>query len=239
LLQLRSYLNEYFLIYLPKTIYKKIPLELKDITVLISAHSKKINNFFFIQIGSNDGVRDCPIRKLIIKNNWKGILVEPVKYIFQKLKKNYKNQNNLIFENAAISKEKGYRKFYRVKKHDEKGNPFQYDMIGSFFPEVVIKHKKYISDFDKHFITEKIKCITFQDLTKKHKVKKIDLLQIDVEGYDYEIIKSIDFGKIKPKIIIYEEKHLNRKEKKRCRRFLKNKGYSIIPHGEDVFAYIS
>ena len=39
---------------------------------------------------------------------------------------------------------------------------------------------------------------------KTYKIKKIDLLQIDTEGYDAEIILNIDFDLMKPKIIRFE-----------------------------------
>jgi hypothetical protein len=46
-------------------------------------------------------------------------------------------------------------------------------------------------------------------LLNKHNVKKIDLLQIDVEGYDGELLVGIDFSKIKPRYIRYEDKHID------------------------------
>ena len=45
-------------------------------------------------------------------------------------------------------------------------------------------------------------------LLDRHHVKKIDLLQIDVEGYDYELLKSFNFERIKPQLIRYEHRHL-------------------------------
>ena len=40
---------------------------------------------------------------------------------------------------------------------------------------------------------EIVECINFNDLVHQEKINKIDLLQIDTEGYDFEIIYSIDF----------------------------------------------
>mgnify|MGYP000099950894 CR=1 FL=1 len=54
----------------------------------------------FIQIGSNDGKNGVPLRNYIIQNECKGILIEPVKYIFDKLKVIYEKQkDNLVFIN--------------------------------------------------------------------------------------------------------------------------------------------
>ena len=38
----------------------------------------------FVQIGSNDGIKNDPLHRYIKKNNWKGILVEPDKANFIK-----------------------------------------------------------------------------------------------------------------------------------------------------------
>ncbi len=48
---------------------------------------------------------------------------------------------------------------------------------------------------------------------RKYKIKRIDLLQIDTERYDYDIIKQIDFSLIKPRMICYETHNLTGKMK--------------------------
>jgi hypothetical protein len=56
-------------------------------------------------------------------------------------------------------------------------------------------------------------------------VDQIDLLLLDCEGYEYNIIKQINFEKIKPKVIRYEYAHIENKNE--CDNFLKLKGYKI------------
>jgi hypothetical protein len=80
------------------------------------------DNFFFIQIGSNDGKTGDPIHKYIIKYDWQGILVEPVYYLYKKLLKTYSEKNNLVFKNIAIADKEGYKKFYRIEENDEPNN---------------------------------------------------------------------------------------------------------------------
>ena len=53
------------------------------------------------------------------------------------------------------------------------------------------------------------KAITFNQLIEKYKIEYINKLIIDAEGFDYNIIKSIDFKKIFIKEIIFEKKHLS------------------------------
>ena len=64
-----------------------------------------------------------------------------------------------------------------------------------------------ISDTDIEEIN--IQYLTFSDLMDKYSVSSIDLLQIDVEGAEFEILSSINFEKIKIKKIIFEFKHFD------------------------------
>ena len=153
---------------------------------------KKVGNkedFFFVQIGSHDGISggNDPLHKYIKKYNWSGILVEPVRYLYKELKKNYEGCENLVFENVAISREGETMKFYSIEKHDDQKNPFWYNQLGSFCKDVILSHRKHIPKFDKYFKEEEIETITFDSLIKG--INQIDLLHIDVEGYDLEIIK--------------------------------------------------
>jgi hypothetical protein len=62
-------------------------------------------NVFFVQIGSNDGSRGDPLYAAVRRHgHWRGILVEPVPFVFERLKNNYDNDPRLIFENVAILK---------------------------------------------------------------------------------------------------------------------------------------
>ena len=98
--------------------------------------------------------------------------------------------------------------FYYIKEnqHDQtdwtSGNG-----LGSFYKEIVMKHQNGVYDFDDNFSEMVVKTITFSDLTSD--VPKIDLLHIDAEGYDYEIIKTIDFTKTIPSLILFEHKWLD------------------------------
>ena len=77
--------------------------------------------------------------------------------------------------------------------------------------------------------------ITFATLIEKHNVQTIDLLQLDAEGYDFEIIQSIPFTKVIPSIIRYEHKHIDNAE---CRQYLEQFGYEFLHEKHDTVAYL-
>lgn len=217
-----------------KKVYRSIcPVSLPLIQYIIKKFAKTKKNVFFIQIGSNDGISGDPLFPFVEKYQWNGILVEPVPYLFQKLKTNYKNNGRLIFENVAISSEIGIKKFFRLKHSISPDLPFWYDQIGSFKKQVVLKHKTSIPNFDALLIEENVTTITFEKLVEKHNILKVDLLHIDTEGYDYEIIKLIDFNKISPELLIFENKHLAPSDYTACKDLLVRFNYKIYEIEDD------
>ena len=181
---------------------------------------------FFIEIGSNDGVVHDPIFRHVLDNNWRGILVEPVAYYFEKLTRNYRSNSNLVFENIAISNREETRDFFRVQE-GLSFMPNWCDGLGSFYLDVLLKHRWIIPNLADHIIKETVQCMSFEALLEKHRVDSIDLLMIDTEGYDYEIIKQIDFAKTIPHVIIYEHKHLPKSDRRECEALLRAEHYTV------------
>jgi FkbM family methyltransferase len=192
---------------------------------------------FFVQIGCCDGVVEDIMHDLIIKYDWSGILIEPVKYLFDRLKSNYDGCSNLIFRNVAISDKDGFRDFLYVRNNND-GLPFWYDQIGSFFPEVVWKHGIEIQNLSDYLVQEKVECVTLKTLLEQHDVRQIDVMHIDTEGFDFSIIKQIDFEKFKPSIIKYEHKHLIEIDQWDSWNYLKEKGYFVFHNYMDSMAFI-
>ncbi len=194
-------------------------------------------NARFIQIGSNNGVSADPINKLIQENNWHGILIEPIHYLYEELKKNYQNiKNRLVFENCAIANSSGNLKFYRLEKSNAPNLPYWYDQIGSFNKVVVLKHADLIPNFHELLIEDNVRAITFRDLLNKHSIKNIDLIQIDTEGYDFEILKMIPFSELKIDFIMFENQHLSNSDFKKAIKLLKSHGYKIGSQYKDTIA---
>jgi len=69
-------------------------------------------------------------------------------------------------------------------------------------------------NFPNGFKTSKIKSLKLDDIIKKSKFnhKNIDFLNIDVEGHEINVLKSLNFNKYKPKLICVEIHHSNKKE---------------------------
>jgi len=79
---------------------------------------------------------------------------------------------------------------------------------------------------------------TFNYLIKK--IKKIDLLDIDVEGTEYDVIKKINFKNISFKIILIEHSLFNAtsiKNTKKIKLLLLKKNYKYIKNFGETSVY--
>jgi hypothetical protein len=76
-----------------------------------------------------------------------------------------------------------------------------------------------------------VDCITLDDLLSETASDHIDLIQIDVEGYDAEIIRLLDRDRWKPAIVNFEHKHLLRTEHAAALDKLVAHGYRLAVGG--------
>jgi len=193
-------------------------------------------DFFFVQIGAHNGIANDPIRKYVFKYGLKGILLEPQKEIFMSLVENYKEHPQLIFVNAAISDKNETKSLYKIKRHAQ-NLPKWADQLASFSKQTILSHGDVIPDIASLIEVENVECFSLIALLDHYEIVNVDLLQIDAEGYDYEIIKTIDFGRIKPHIIHFEHKHLNAPDTGDCIKFLLKNGYHVSFCDDDATAY--
>jgi FkbM family methyltransferase len=221
---------------------KQILLHIKQkkIDRLITRHSLQAKDFFFIQIGSCDGETEDPIYDFVTRFHWRGVLVEPLSHLFEKLRVTYQNQTDLSLENIAISRDAGVRKLYRINSTTTEGYVPWYERSSSFYKEHLLNQ---IDTIRTHFpgaqiIAEDVRCQPLEYLLAKYRVQKIDLLHIDAEGYDFEIIKMIPFTRLKPNMILYESAHLTGADQKACKQLLASNGYQLLTARVDTFAYL-
>lgn len=209
----------------------EIPAKLKSF-----AKGRK-DRVFFIAIGAGDGKTSDPIYKLVRKHRWAGILIEPVPYLFEKLKQNYQGCDDLIFENVAVSKEDGWHDFWYVLESKDCSLPEWYNQLGSFSKDVILKHRRSLPGLDDMLTKVAVKCVSLSTLLQTSGVKHVNLFLIDTEGYDFEVIKQINFSLLRPEIIMYEHKHLSPDDAAKCAQYLASFGYTVIREGINTLAY--
>jgi FkbM family methyltransferase len=172
----------------------------------------------FIQIGANDGETCDPMNKYIIKNDWKGILIEPNPNVFKQLVKNYENKKNLIFENIAVTDYKGFVSLFVSDKDKNK------------LLSTVIPNRGSLSKIDHLNCLNEIyvPCDTLENIFIKSGMENIDILLIDVEGYESHLIPTINFNVLKPKIIHFEHAHITYDEHQKIIDYLRSFGFKTF-----------
>jgi FkbM family methyltransferase len=153
-----------------------------------------------IQIGANNG-KD-KVFDLINQNRFivdLAVLVEPIPFIIDNLKNQYKDLDNISIENIAISNDPNSQ--YLTLYYIENSN---YE-VSSFNKEHVIVHKP--KDETNEIKSLNVPCMTFNNIMEKYSLINLDYLFIDTEGLDTYIINSIDFKKYNIKNISFESKH--------------------------------
>ena len=191
-----------------------------------------MHNFGLVVIGAHFGVwlKD----QINSIENEQILLVEPVPYNYNRLKEDFKNNKNIQICTNAVFSENKIRKFYYVNENSiPKLGKHWASGIGSFNKNHILEHKTKRFKIEDHDIVEiDIEFITFDSLIKKYLIKSIDRLQIDVEGAEYEILKSIDFKAIEIKSIQFESKHFDGTFKEgpkleEIKQKLKSEGYNL------------
>jgi hypothetical protein len=89
--------------------------------------------------------------------------------------------------------------------------------------------------FHANRTVETVRCMTLASLLRKHEAETVDFLQMDVEGYEYEILQVFPFEQWKPTVINYERVLLFERGPA-CRMLLSRHGYSLFDHGLDTLA---
>ncbi len=205
------------------------------LVALLEREAAHTPDFFFVQIGANDGVTHDPLHELILRHRWRGVLVEPVQSYFSELQQCYRGHAQLRFERAAIASTDGARTIYRAR--DDAALPKWCKGLASLHAEVVLKHRWLAPRIADVLVSEPVPCLRLASLLARHDVQRIDLLAIDTEGHDFEIIQQIEFTRLRPRIILYEHKHLSRGERRDCRLLLRTQGYGLARRYGNTVAF--
>mgnify|MGYP003664854819 FL=1 len=151
-----------------------------------------------IQLGSNTGkdhVTDF-IDQYKDKID-KVLLVEALPQLADKLRDNYKEYNtDISVHSCAVSDKNGTAEFYYLPDTNLR--------LSSLLPNV---H----SDFMRGTSKIVVPTLTFDSLCAKHNLTKVDVLFVDIEGYDEDVISTIDFAKYNIGTLVWEFSHAMRR----------------------------
>ena len=201
-----------------KYFIKKKSYSMDGEDIFIINYFKNKNNGFYIDVGCYH-----PLHRnntfLLHKNGWSGINIDIHQFSIDLF--NYLRPNDVNL-NCAVSNSNGVTKMFYQKKLSQLST---------------IDEKQAKIAFQGNIKTSEIKCFTLNAILEKLKFndKKIDLLDIDVEGADLKVLKGFSLEKFKPELICVEihEKEIKDSE---IYEYLSNFSYELVWSG--VFSHI-
>lgn len=189
-----------------------------------------------VVIGANDGISTDPVFPLIKANaRWRGTFVEPVPYLFEKLKCNYGVEERFSFVNVAVCDEAKAHSFYYVSPDARRENPEfpgWVEQLGTFDKRIILNClEKRLAPY---IVEAEVPGISLCQLLRDTNNTAVDILVIDTEGADWKILRQLDLEQHAPEVILFENCFLSAEDRQAATRFLQSR-YRIRDLGKDYF----
>ena len=180
----------------------------------ITNYFKKKTNGFYIDVGCYHPL-DGNNTHLLHKKGWSGINIDINFYSISLFNFLRKNDTNI---HSGISDKKDNLIMYYRK---------EINMLNTLDSKIAKIR------FKNGYKKKKVSVNTLNFFIKKNykKLKKIDFLNIDVEGSERSVLRSLDFNRYKPQLIcieIHNTKNLNDLKSNSIYKYLINKGYKMV-----------
>ena len=164
---------------------------------------------YYVDIGANYPTIDS-VTKLFYDKGWSGINVEPIKSLHEQLQKERPRDTNL---QCGIGSKAGEEALFREYKNISGHSTF-------------VDSQKEAHDESVESVDYKVQIQTLEQIFNKYKPGHINFLKIDVEGYEYEVIKGNNWLKYRPEVICIEANHID----KPWQKILEQKNYKLFIH---------
>jgi hypothetical protein len=199
---------------------------------------KQNNEVVALNIGAMDGIMFDEMIGYTNMYGYKVLYVEPIPYLFDKLKKNITSKT-AMFENSAISSYQGDIQMMTINQEAIDNGLIHscfYGMSAVYPPKNGLSSDGDKETVEKYGKLVTVPCITFEQLVSKHNISHFDIVKIDAEGHDYEIFKQIDLSKYRPKSIRLEWINLSSDAQDDIIKKLKDNGYIYEIASQDITA---
>ena len=190
----------------------------EDLIIINLCKMLGIKHPVYLDIGCNHPIRFSNTYKLYLEGS-RGICVEPnpeLKDIFKKRRP----LDVFLPIGIGITSEKSEEDYYLMDWHE----------FNSFSKEQAEKVQEYYKGKNNIKKQVKVQVVDINQILEERGLQELDLLSLDVEGWDFEIIKRIDYVRFTPKIICVEGIDVGKVQQKRLqlKEFIMSKGYTLI-----------
>jgi FkbM family methyltransferase len=177
-----------------------------------------------LQIGAFDGHACDPLVEILQNENVSAILVEPQKIPYERLVARYATNPRVSLINAAVAERDGVVKLYVAASG------------ASPTASLMAQHHRRFGSDAKEVRALEVPSVSVGSLVKRFNGERLDLLQVDTEGMDYQILKWFFDSGVEPDVLNFESVHLSKAERLASRQLLNNRGYWWIESDQDTFA---
>jgi FkbM family methyltransferase len=208
--------------------YRCVPLT--NFTLAIEHLTRAGKKVTFLQVGANDGVRFDSLFFTVTSQRWRGVVVEPLPNVFERLVSNYQDHEQVKPVNFAVHPSEKTATIFSVRPHSLRKYPDYVAGMASFLKSHLISGGIEEEDI----VRTEVECTTVTKLVLEHNLQDLDILQIDTEGFDLEVLRSIDFEVVKPLVIKFEWMNLSSSQKEQPIGLLKQQGYHTVVERDAV-----
>lgn len=163
--------------------YCSVNCKKEPITKRILEYVSEIENGFYIEAGSYDGVFQSNTKFLEEEYNWTGILIEPSPKTFLDLERN--RPNNICVNKCLVS------------------STYPFNTITGSFDNGPMSSVNNMRNIENAKMIE-VKTTTLTKILDYYDVPKIDFFSLDVEGYELEVLKGLDMTRFRPTYMLIE-----------------------------------
>jgi FkbM family methyltransferase len=149
---------------------------------------------FFVDVGAGDPDRDSVTKNLVERLSWRGVNIEPVPELHDRLVARRPADVNL---NVAVGTARGAATFYRLS--DAPGRLNGVDM-STLDPRLAARHARAGWPVEETRVT----VVTVDSILEQHGFPGFDLLKIDVEGRERDVLASVDLARWRPRVLVVE-----------------------------------
>ena len=187
---------------------------------------KGFKNGIFVDVGAHDGRSMNNTLYFEENSGWKGINVEPIQKVYDRLVINRPNSINL---NYAVCNYDGETEFIFNSGYTEMISGIK----ETFDPRHMVRLENENNAFGSTTEIITVKTKKLETILDEHSISHIHYLSIDVEGAEFEVIKSINFDKVFIDVIGFENNYSDTSIP--IVKYLQDRNYIMFHRSLDIF----
>lgn len=156
---------------------------------------------FFIEAGANDGIQQSNTLFFERHRKWTGLLVEPIPELANRCRR---NRTRCLVENVALTSFEDNRHTIEMR----------YCNLMSLVKGAMKTPQEELAHIEAGCRGQKIESrdVTvpagrLSEILDRHRIERIDLFSLDVEGFELNVLKGLDFDKHRPVHMLIEARY--------------------------------